>query len=316
MRYYITRHQTKANYLMRALNACRHTFVNNNAEVALFDHELDRTGETNVRSLMREKYNEGSTVVLYPHGATGSWWMDGLDLDPIVSASLVIGEGHKRFMQIVKPEHRVEVIGWYYCPVLPFRAIRDVKRILFAPIHPSGGGRLRPEALQANQIVYETLLNTIGNRNLIIRHIGKLENSGLWRTKKPTFKLAIPNGDYSDIDAADLVIAEGTFMYMAVARGKPTIGINQHIPIRPNSPDPNPYKAKHWDEYKDFYPYPINFESDKIEELIDYASRNEQSEWKRLFIGEFLKPSNLSKALVSIRNDDVRVQSSHNTLVL
>jgi len=305
MRYYIARHQNKADFLVKALNSCGHTFVHRNAEVALFDHDLNRTDVNAVRSDMRIRFEEGSTIVLYPHGATGSWWLDGSNLNPMVFASLVIGEGHRRFMEIVQPGHRVEAIGWYYCPIKPFESPAKINRILFAPIHPTMGGTLRPEAIEGNRVVYDTLLKHIGRRQLVVRHIGKIENSGLWQHNKPIFKAGKTNGNYSDIDTADLVIAEGTYMYMAVARGKPTIGINQHLPIRPNV-SPDSYKPKHWDEYKKFMPYPINFEGGSFEDLIEYARVNEQSEWKQLFIGKQLSPKRLSEILLSIRGESVR----------
>ena len=53
-------------------------------------------------SIIKKYYDEGSTILTYPHGATGAWWMDNdmYQTDDKLSGNLVIGEGHKHIEEI------------------------------------------------------------------------------------------------------------------------------------------------------------------------------------------------------------------------
>lgn len=224
-------------------------------------------------------------IVLYPHAPTPLWWYDGLVSVPDSAVgAFVVGEGQKRVMQIVTPELRVEASGWAWCDIVPFRAPRKVKNILFAPIHPSGGvPRLRPEAFDANRAIFETLKKHENEFDITVRYVGDLRIQGLeWYHK---FEMVEGGYDNSivEIDSADLVIAESTFMFLSVARGVPTIGINQRLPIRPNK-DSELYSPARWNEYVDDVAYPIDFGDAPFLELIERAM-TEQTRWRNDFIG-------------------------------
>ena len=92
-------------------------------------------------------------------------------------------------------------------------------------------------------------------------------------------------------------------MYLSVARGKPTIGINQHIPPRPNDYGFKEFKLKQWDKYESFLAYPIDFDEDNLLNLINMAAKKEQFKWKKNFIGNEMNSTYLSKLLIKIRND-------------
>ena len=93
-------------------------------------------------------------------------------------------------------------------------------------------------------------------------------------------------------------------MYLSVARGKPTIGINQHVPPRPNGWGGfKPFKLNHWNEYEKYLAYPIDFDDgDDLPGLINRATKEEQTEWKKIFIGNKMSSSYLSDLLINIRN--------------
>jgi len=79
-------------------------------------------------------------------------------------------------------------------------------------------------------------------------------------------------------------------MYMSIAKGIPTIGINQHLKIRMND-DPEHKYPKHWDEYADLFTYPINYNFiTPLPELIERACRQEPVAWKKRCMGENLNP--------------------------
>lgn len=296
MQYWIHHHQHKGKPIEDALINQGWQY-SQAPDVALFDIARNKPIERRFR-------RGGATLVTYPHTAIAGWWYDGI-LEPPngFSAILAIGEGQKEVQKIITPNIRVETIGWSYCPVLPFQKPKAIKQILFAPIHPGIDGKLRPEAKDANARVYKQLLGMKGVQ-ATVRVIGKLENNGLWESPDVTIKYAEPDGSYADIDAADLVIAEGMYLSLAVARGKPSIGMNQHVSQKVNG---NGCTPKRWWEYNRLQAYPIDFDDGDLAELIDKATDEFQvSEWKKRFIGEQLQPEYLSDLLKNIRSEHVR----------
>jgi hypothetical protein len=296
MKYWILHHQHKGKPIEEALRSQKWVY-SQTPDIALFDTARN----SRIADMFRKKK---STLVLYPHTAIAAWWYDGLmELSDNYAAMLVIGEGQKQVQQIITPNKQVEVIGWSYCQILPFKKPKAVKRILFAPIHPSGGGALRPEARDVNARVYKRLLS-LPNVQIVLRVIGKLEDNGLWYSPKTIVKAGKPDGSYAEIDIADLVIAEGMYLSLAVARGKPAIGMNQRIAIKVNRSGLVPER---WDEYNYLQAYPIDFDDGDIMELIDRASQESSvKEWKDRFIGEQLQPKKLSDLLIDIRGQNAR----------
>lgn len=306
MRYRIIHHQHKGKPFEKALKRSGWREDTYHPEICLMDHAINRGQPEKGRRALKSLYNQRITVVTYPHGATGAWWMDSdiFNTDPRVSGNLVIGEGHKRIEQIMQPTLDHYVVGWPYCKVMPFDPPNKLKTILFAPIHASiRGNLLRQEAIDTNIAVYKELLSL--PYRIKVRHVNPLDVIGLWKEPNVEFIFGQPDGSYIDIDKADLVIAEGTFLYLAAARGKPVIGLNQHIPIGPSYEIFN-FKLNHWDEYEPYFAYPIDFSDGPLKELIELAIEEEQIEWKRLFIGKEMKDEDLVKILTEIRLKDLK----------
>ena len=293
MQYWMNHHQHKGKPIEQALVSQGWVF-SQAPDVALFDTARGKPVERRFR-------RGGSTLVIYPHTAIASWWYDGLmELPNGFDAMLVIGEGQKQVQKIITPNIRLETIGWGYCPILPFKKPEAVRQILFAPIHPSNTGVLRPEAKDVNARVYTRLLE-MKDVQITMRVIGELENNGIWYSPKVITNYAKPDGSYAEIDAADLVIGEGMFLSLAVARGKPAIGMNQRISQKVNGSNQVP---KRWNQYNRLQAYPIDFDDGNITELIDRAMDESQvSEWKKRFIGEQLQPEYLSDLLKDIRSE-------------
>jgi len=307
MRYFISQHQHKGTEIDYALKKEGWLSKKRRVQIALFDHDLNRSHPDDGRPIVKKYFEEGATIITYPHGTTGAWWTDSDDYrsDKFTFADLVIGEGHKYIQEITQPKQSHYVIGWSYCEIKEFIKKNEIKKILFAPIHGSvKDNKLREEALDANSRVYEALLKLPSKYQITIRHLNPPSSIGLHYTSKAQFIYGKPDGSYQDIDNADLVIAEGTYMYLAVARGKPTIGMIQHMPIRPNNFNEN-FKLKNWDKYGDYMAYPIDFDDGNLEDLINKASREEQVEWKRLFIGNKMNSKNLSDLLISLHKQRI-----------
>lgn len=295
MQYWIHHHQHKGKPIEDAL--IDQGWVYSQApDVALFDIARNKPIERRFR-------RGGATLVTYPHTAIAGWWYDGI-LEPPngFSAILAIGEGQKEVQKIITPNIRIETIGWSYCPILPFQKPKAVNRILFAPIHPNGN-RLRQEAKDTNARVYKRLLS-LPDAEIVVRVLGNLDDNGLWQSSRAIIKGGNPDGSYEDIDAADLVVAEGMYLSLAVARGKPSIGMNQHVTQKVNQ---NGRVPKRWDEYNSLQAYPIDFDDADLPELIDKAlDESRVSEWKQRFIGQQLQPEYLSDLLKDIRSEHAR----------
>jgi hypothetical protein len=304
MNFYVFNHQHKGKPYFDALRSQGHKPVARIADVALFDRDIYIATPNRTLNNVQVQIDRGSKIVIYPHSALPPWWYDGLvQFSDYIAGVVVIGEGQKATMQVIAPNSNVIVGGWPWCPQLPFQKPEKLKTILFGAIHPSGR-KLRPEALRANQDIYHRLKRVARwtGCKVIIRHIHDLNLQGLRPYPRFHFVRGQPDGSTQEIDEADVVIAEGTFMYGAVARGKPTIGINQHLPCRPNK-DSNEHIPHKWDQYGPDIAYPINFGTKPLMDLIDDAMSGEQTEWRRRFIGNDLDAVKFCKEMEKVAID-------------
>jgi hypothetical protein len=201
-------------------------------------------------------------------------------------------------MRIIAPDARVEAVGWAWSEMREFQKPAQVKKILFAPIHPAGG-KLRREAMSENMDVSAELAKLSHVYDVSIRYVGSRFRQGIEKAvNKSRIKMIAGTTDNStaDIDSADLVIAEGSMMYLSVARGKPTIGINQHVPARPNGSGKIP---KNWDRYGGDIAYPLNYGDAPLDKLIEKAM-TEQTQWRRDFVGDAFCPHKFAEIVEQI----------------
>lgn len=295
MNFYVCGHQHKGQPYAKALREAGHHLRPGNPDVALFDRDWYMHNNQKPRGIVSDYIRKGAVIMIYPHSPLPPWWYDGLvPLQEHVRCVFVIGEAQKRAMQIIAPHARVKTTGWAWCEQKEFQQPPEVKRILFAPIHPSGRA-LRPEGMEANKRIYADLkdIMRITDIQVTVRYMGDLRTQGLRRFKCFDWIEGQPDGSTAEIDNADLVIAEGTFMYLAVARGKPTIGINQHLPIRANK-HADIFTPHNWEKYGPDLAYPINYGDADILNLIDKAVSGEQTFWRQQHIGKQLDPFKFS----------------------
>ena len=301
MYYYVRNHQHKGRPYHLALHAAGHHPKAAKADVVLVDRDRYIQTPDSTLAYVQNFIDQGAVIMIYPHSALPPWWYDGLvKLQPYVKCVFVIGEGQKAAMRIIEPGVHVETTGWPWCPQKKFQQPKELKRILFGPIHPAGG-RLRPEALQANKDIFYHLKRVQSQTGceVVVRYIGDLKLQGLHPYHRFEWIKGRPDGQTKEIDTADVVIAEGTFMYCSVARGKPTIGINQHLPVRANKMSDR-YTPHHWEKYGDDLAYPINYEPGKLLEKIELAMQGEQTEWRERFIGESMNGKAFVEKVVRI----------------
>jgi len=301
MYYYVRNHQFKGRPYHLALYAAGHRPKADKAEIALVDRDRYIQAPNTTLAYVQDFIKQGATIMIYPHSALPPWWYDGLiKAQPYIRCVCVIGEGHKDAMRVIAPEVHVEAVGWPWCPQKTFAIPHDLQTILFAPIHP-GGGKLRPEGVQANKDIFHELKRVQSQTGckVIIRYVGDLDTQGLHPYHRFEWIEARADGKTKEIDAADVVIAEGTMMYLSVARGKPTIGINQHLPCRANKSSEK-YTPHNWDKYGPDLAYPINYGDAQLQDLIDRAMTEEQTAWRKQHIGETLDRKAFADKVIKI----------------
>jgi hypothetical protein len=303
MKYYVYNHQHKGRPYAIALKEQGWMPNMREPDVALFDRDWYIHNDGLPRKAVVRYYDNGSTVMLYPHSPLPPWWYDGLiKIDKRTSCVFVVGEGQKEVMKVIAPGANVIVSGWPWCNQKTFKPVKFVNRVLFAPIHPSGG-KLRPEAYEANQAIFKDLLRMLYDKKiqqLVVRFIGDIQTQGLKQSNKIIWIAGKPDGSTREIDVSDVVIAEGTFMYLAVARGKPTVGINQHLPCRANK-QCDKYTPHNWHKYGDDLAYPINYVPGRVEELMKIASQEEQSGWREKLIGQSLESKDFADKVLKAK---------------
>lgn len=258
---------------------------NQHADLLLSDLDDPNYG---YRRLIDFHKDAGATVLLYPHGAQPLIGYDGMH-EPYekVDGNLVIASGHAEVMRRIDYPAPVHVIGWSLCEQAQFRPAADVRRVLYAPTHPSGHGTLDDVERELNTRYYEALL--AGPWELTVRHIGTLEQNGLWEADGVRYS----RGDYTvatdDIDAADVVVAApGTFPALTVARGTPMVTYAQGLAPTYGLPETPLPTLRNLGRYEQYIRYPFDIEDGPLDEVLHAAALSEDPirDWKRRFIGE------------------------------
>src|SRR3990172_3368820 len=283
----------KANGLKRALLACGHKVISpgggngtaSHADALLIDHDMDQYG---FRSTIDPYCRAGKPVFLYPHGAAPILSWDGIwEPYEAVTANLVMAPGQAEVMRRYGYSKPIYVIGWYYCEQRPFQTLRTKQseqgmNILFGPIHPMKGGSWSyPEDEAINQQTFERLLKIRGAK-ITVRYIGDLAANGLWEAPGVSYTQVKPTNDTADIDQADLVISNGTLAYLAIARGKPAIMLNQLSGGRGLGKD-KVTQVSNLYKYADYMRYPFDVEdAADLRKIIKDAGQHEPLEYKRL----------------------------------
>ncbi len=220
-------------------------------------------------------------VVIYPHGAAPNLTWDGVhEPHPKVSVNLVTSEGHKEVMQRYGYPHPIEVIGWYLCEIEPWKPPRG-KKVLFAPIHPIvGGAFMFVEDMEENARVFKELLDM--DIELSVRYRHALIMNGLHKEEGVRY---YNTQWFDDLDEYDMVVANGTIAYAAVAKGIPTVMVKQETSARQlGDATDNKLIVKSLDKYWDYLKYPYG--SENLKESMELAAAQEPVEWKERFIGE------------------------------
>jgi len=292
LRIAVKEHFGSAAALSRALAGAGHEVVSDRqtpADLLLIDLDPPEFG---YRDIIDRHRAAGAKVLMYPHGAGPALEYDGL-YEPYehVDGRLVIGPGYAEFLRRLEYPAPAPVIGWSLCGMAAFRPCRTVRSVLFAPTHPSGYGTLVDWHRDRNAETYARLLE--GPWNVTVRHLGTLEQNGLWPADGVDFVQGRMDLAYGEIDAADVVVAgEGTFPHLSIARGVPTVVYAQGYPAMYGTPGEQPTSLRRPERYLDYLRYPFDAADGPLDEILHAAASSEHpiADWKRRFVGAAFDP--------------------------
>lgn len=287
MRFTFHDHHQKSYPLQDALIEMGAELVFTSADLLLIDHD----GTPYYQDFINKLCGLDTRVVVYPHGAGVFPAWDGVyEPHARTVAQLVVGSGQKEAMKTYGYPNPIHEIGWFWCEQKPFQPAQGTKT-LFAPVHCLNNGYIHPAWMGRNKDVYTLLLSR--EVDLKVRHVGDARRSGIYPAYGVEYSLATHETMLSDIDEADVVIANGTFAHLAIARGKPTIMFDDGLPYQDQGKP-----ALSWDLYKDMVHYPLQFFGCDIQANV--SDDNLIADWKRRFIGKPMKREVLASTLREI----------------
>lgn len=297
LRVAISDHMGKSLAIAHALAAAGHELVDfaDTADIVLIDHDAPFHGKLR---LVEACVRNGGRAFLYPHGADpammSSW--DGLyPICPLLSGALVIAEGHAEIARRWGYPFPTHTIGWSLCEQRPRQTACEPRRVLFAPTHPPYLGN--PRYPGRNAEIFGRLLQC--PVEITVRHIGPIEENGLWDAAGVTFVRGDAPGSpgmIEQIDAFDAVVADrSTFGNLAIARGVAAVLWDSAIVLNndgSSSPD-------HVHLYREYLRYPFDADSGGLWQVLQAAAADTQlvAEWRAKFIGEPLDVAALEQAL-------------------
>ncbi len=293
--YYCIDHQGKASAYKKALDACGCKELEDYHKADFLLSDVDFLGRTRYFDFFREV---DRPTFIYPHTARPVLQWDGLyPPHSHVTAIFTIAQGGIDVPRAYGfTETPIHAVGWTYGEIVPFQAHSAPRRILYAPIHVNGNAFMTDRERGTNVEVYRRLLRLVaaGMIDLTVRYLHELEWNGLWEVPGVTFVKGEPDQSHKEIDEADVVVSHQNMGYIAVARGKPTLFMDEgQIPISGNVPH-NVKMVKSWDKYKEMLIFPLDIlENENTMSLIRDSARSDDKikEWRTKYIGEPFDPA-------------------------
>lgn len=262
----------KGSLLRQALVAAGHAVDGPGPpDVYVTDHDL-------------QTYGDRDPVVLYAHGGAPILSWDGHYAPRTgVRLHLTHGVGQAQILAAYGYPVPTVPVGWLYSDVAAPR-YGEVRRVLFAPMHPLGTGYLPDDQREANQRTFAKL-SLHADFELTVRTWGRPTQAGVPEHPGVTYVDYGGTLDTASIDAADLVVAEGTLAHLALARGVPTIFIGSDLP--PDVGHTAPLIPTRWPAYADLMRYPVDIDDGPLSALVDAVTTPSASveDYRRRFVG-------------------------------
>lgn len=278
-------HGGKGARLAAALHAAGHETVPGGGDVALIDHDY-----------YAEICDAHEVVVVYPHGGNVMLDWDGFALHPHVRLCLTHALGHAEIMEGYGLGVPIVPVGWCFSDLAESRYTEQVRSVLFAPMHPLANGYLNPVFAEANRQALAKLL--AAEINVDVRIFGSPVGYGLDPSTPVRW---VPGGNltHRDIDAADLVVAEGTTLALAVARGVPVLTFGADI--EPDMGRDGVVRPAHWADYAATMRYPYDLDDGPLDHLVASVTQHDSSVayWRARFVGGAFDPDVAVRAIVA-----------------
>lgn len=292
--FYLKEHQHKGAEFVIALIMGKYwrTRRRMSADFIFFDHDIGAHG-IGWRPGLEQAHEAGKPVFFYPHSARPNVMADTHPPWPYARAMFTIGEGHKEVLQALNYPCPIEVCGWTYSEIRPFKPVKphgEVK-VLFAPIHPNNNGYLGDEDKQLNARVLRLLMDT-PNIDITVRHIKDLEHNGLWYEDSVKFVNGQPDGTTKEIEEADVIIGSYTLAYISVALGKPLIMMAEQMRPHVGNTSGQIYYSGNWEKYREIMRYPFEvedcFDGTDLSDMMAAVMKGDKAveNWKERFIGQ------------------------------
>lgn len=228
---------------------------------------------------------------VYPHAARPSMINDYYRRWDHTTAQFVVNEYHAEVLRVMGYDRPLIGIGWTLCPLREFQSKERARNVLFAPIHPRNAPQDRDVNARTFARLYPHALS--GEINLTVRFVGDLLDNGLKREPGVSYVNGRMNQDYSEIDAADVVIGHQTVAWIAVARGAPTVMMGEDMPTHFRRVDQQYDDAKSWGKVAHLFQYPLDIlAEDDTMALLNRAVRSdaEIADWRTRMVGEQFDP--------------------------
>ena len=237
-------------------------------------------------------------VFLYPHAARPMVIYDGCVKPRPVTCMFTQAPGGAYLMKKIGYPYPVEVTGWGFSELRPFKPVERVRKIMFAPIHPNGNGYLHQVDKDLNRRTLERLVEycKANDVELTVRYIGTLEQCGIPELGQICEEMpelfeahkGKKNNTTFDMESSDVVVSHQTFAYMSVALGKPTVMIGEDVPPRSGNREDGFKYVEHWASYKDYLMFPLDILQSDTAETIAKACEGsrEVADWRERLIGE------------------------------
>lgn len=242
----------------------------------------------------------GAPYFLYPHAARPMVQYDG-SVTPRKDCRTMFVSAPAGVYLMDKIGYPCEVVevGWSLTPIKHFFPRATAENILFAPIHPNSNGYLNEVDKRLNRETYKRLVD-FAERNdatVTIRYCRRIEDNGLGKEieqahKQVVWKQAYPDGNFSDIQKADVVVSHQTFAYMAVALGVPTVMIGEDVAPRSGNAENGFTYSAHFKDYQDYLAFPLDILNGDTDDIIQTAISTDEPirDWRDRFIGHPFRP--------------------------
>jgi hypothetical protein len=293
--YILFNHQQKANAYVSALAPKYKAVARTSPEYKTAAFILTDNHVLSRGRLLEKMRREGlRNFFLYPHAGRPSLVNSFYEPWTHITAEFVAAEGHIEIMRRIGNKNKLHAVGWSLCPLREFQPRTEVRRVLFAPIHP----RNAEADKRVNRAAHDRLcrLAMAGEIVLTVRYLVPLDGNGIRRVDHPsiTYHEGAAGPDWKQIDDADVVVAHQTFAMLAIARGVPTVMFGEDVPPHIEYRNGSYMEARGWDEIKDLVMYPLDLlQYDDTLALLRGAACDDAPirDWRDRMIGKAFDPA-------------------------